>query len=78
MQNCEKQILLTSLTQNVFILRWGVYDVNPKAEPARPEYLAKLEEMTYVRTTYNVVTREVEQSPHFWWTRFVFIRINYR
>ena len=64
------------LPQTVFILRWGVYDVNPKAEPARPEYLAKLEEMTYVRTTYNVVTREEEQSPHFWWTRFVFIRIN--
>ena len=68
--------ILTSSPQTVFILRWGVYDVNPKAEPARPEYLAKLEEMTHVKTTYNVVTREVEHSPHFWWTRFVFLKIN--
>ena len=52
------------------LCRWGVIDVNPKAEPARPEYLAKLEAMTHVKTTYNVVTREEEQRPYFWWTRF--------
>ena len=63
---------MSSSTQTVSISRWGVIDVNPKAEPARPEYLAKLEEMTHVRTTYNVVTREEEQRPYFWWTRFVF------
>ena len=51
------------------VFRWGVYEVNPKAEPPRPDYLAELERMSSVKMTYNSVTREEEPKPHFWRSR---------